>query len=98
MRRRALLARSGAAATVIALWACMGRAVPTKKVPRLGLFQGTNPPDPAVVPLLPGAFAGIHVAYGVGFLAGLWRWRGHFGPGRSRQPAERAERTTGPGR
>ena len=52
MRRRALLARSGAAATVIALWACTGRAVPTKKVPRLGLFQGTNPPDPAVVPLL----------------------------------------------
>src|SRR5207245_517417 len=52
VRRRALLARSGAAATVIALWACTGRAVPSKKVPRLGLFQGTNPPDPAVVPLL----------------------------------------------
>ncbi|NTU79988.1 MAG: glycosyltransferase family 2 protein [Chloroflexales bacterium] len=27
------------------------------------------------LPLLPGAFLTLHFAYGLGFLAGLWRWR-----------------------
>lgn len=27
-----------------------------------------------VLPMLPGAFATMHVAYGLGFLVGLWRW------------------------
>jgi GT2 family glycosyltransferase len=29
------------------------------------------------LPLLPSAFAVLHSAYGLGFLAGLWRWRRH---------------------
>ncbi|MBA2311900.1 MAG: GNAT family N-acetyltransferase [Actinobacteria bacterium] len=35
--------------------------------------------DPATLPILPAAFATMHLAYGTGFIAGLWRWRAHFG-------------------
>jgi glycosyltransferase involved in cell wall biosynthesis len=31
--------------------------------------------DPGALLLLPVAFATVHVAYGTGFLAGLWKWR-----------------------
>lgn len=34
--------------------------------------------DPTIVPVLPVAFACLHVAYGTGFLAGMWRWRHRF--------------------
>lgn len=34
--------------------------------------------DPVTVPLLPVAFGCLHVAYGTGTLAGLWRWRRGF--------------------
>lgn len=34
--------------------------------------------DARVVPLLPVAFAVLHVSYGLGFLAGMWRWRSHY--------------------
>lgn len=33
--------------------------------------------DAATIPLLPTAFACLHVAYGTGTLAGIWRWRHH---------------------
>jgi succinoglycan biosynthesis protein ExoA len=35
--------------------------------------------DPATLPVLPAAFATMHVAWGAGFFAGLWRWRRAFG-------------------
>lgn len=35
--------------------------------------------DPATLPKLPAAFATMHLAYGIGFIVGLWRWRAHFG-------------------
>jgi succinoglycan biosynthesis protein ExoA len=35
--------------------------------------------DPATLPILPAAFATMHLAYGTGFIAGLWRWRAQFG-------------------
>jgi succinoglycan biosynthesis protein ExoA len=35
--------------------------------------------DWRALPLLPAAFATMHFAYGLGFLVGCWRWRGHFG-------------------
>jgi hypothetical protein len=31
--------------------------------------------QPNLLPILPIAFANLHLAYGLGFLAGLWRWR-----------------------
>lgn len=31
---------------------------------------------PRLLPRLPAAFITMHLAYGLGFLAGLWRWRG----------------------
>lgn len=31
--------------------------------------------EPRMLPLLPLAFATLHLAYGLGFLVGLWRWR-----------------------
>jgi hypothetical protein len=31
--------------------------------------------DPASLPRLPFVFATVHLAYGAGFAAGLWRWR-----------------------
>jgi glycosyltransferase involved in cell wall biosynthesis len=31
--------------------------------------------DPRALPLLPAAFATMHLAYGLGFLMGVWRWR-----------------------
>jgi glycosyltransferase involved in cell wall biosynthesis len=34
--------------------------------------------DPDVLPLLPPAYATLHLAYGTGTLAGLWRFRHHF--------------------
>lgn len=34
--------------------------------------------DPVAIPLLPVVFATLHVAYGLGVLYGLWRWRGYF--------------------
>lgn len=34
--------------------------------------------DPAALLLLPVAFATLHLAYGAGFLAGVWRWRHRF--------------------
>lgn len=34
--------------------------------------------DPATLPILPAAFATLHLAYGTGLLAGLWRWRHRF--------------------
>jgi glycosyltransferase involved in cell wall biosynthesis len=33
--------------------------------------------DPRALPFLPLAFATLHLAYGLGFLWGLWRWRAH---------------------
>ena len=33
----------------------------------------------STLPVLPVAFAILHIAYGTGFLAGLWRWRGRWG-------------------
>jgi len=42
-----------------------------------------SPPDgkqarlPGILPYLPLAFGTLHFAYGLGFLAGLWRWRQH---------------------
>lgn len=33
--------------------------------------------DPWALPFLPLAFATLHLAYGLGFLWGLWRWRRH---------------------
>ena len=35
--------------------------------------------DPPTLPALPIAFATLHLSYGLGFLAGLWRWRHGFG-------------------
>jgi len=35
--------------------------------------------DLPTMPILPAAFVTLHVAYGMGFIAGLWRWRAHFG-------------------
>lgn len=32
----------------------------------------------SVLPLVPLAFLILHLAYGLGFLAGLWRWRAHW--------------------
>lgn len=32
----------------------------------------------SVLPLMPLAFLILHLAYGLGFLAGLWRWRAHW--------------------
>jgi len=43
--------------------------------------------DPRALPALPPAYACIHFGYGLGFLAGAWRWRRHFG--RRRSPAGR---------
>ena len=40
----------------------------------VGLWLGRR--DPAAAPLVPVALAALHVPYGLGFLAGLWRWRG----------------------
>lgn len=37
--------------------------------------------DLVALPLLPLAFAAMHLAYGCGFLAGIWRWRTYFGQG-----------------
>jgi GT2 family glycosyltransferase len=34
--------------------------------------------DPATLPVLPAAFATLHLAYGTGSLRGLWHWRRHF--------------------
>jgi succinoglycan biosynthesis protein ExoA len=34
--------------------------------------------DPAAFPALPAVFVTLHVSYGAGFLAGLWRWRHAF--------------------
>lgn len=39
--------------------------------------------DPPTMPIVPVAFACLHVAYGVGTLTGLWRWRHQF---RARPP------------
>ncbi|MEI2608565.1 MAG: glycosyltransferase family 2 protein [Chitinophagaceae bacterium] len=35
--------------------------------------------DTAILSFLPLAFATLHFAYGLGFLAGLWHWRNHWG-------------------
>ncbi len=32
--------------------------------------------SPSILPLLPAIFATLHCAYGLGFLVGLWHWRG----------------------
>jgi glycosyltransferase involved in cell wall biosynthesis len=37
--------------------------------------QGKRPAGRGILPYLPWAFAILHFAYGLGFLAGLWRWR-----------------------
>ncbi|MDP9341256.1 MAG: glycosyltransferase family 2 protein, partial [Actinomycetota bacterium] len=39
--------------------------------------------DPRALPALPPAYACIHFGYGLGFLAGVWRWRRLFGRRRS---------------
>jgi glycosyltransferase involved in cell wall biosynthesis len=38
-------------------------------------------------PFLPLAFATLHMAYGLGFLSGLWRWRGCWQRNGSRDPS-----------
>ena len=42
----------GRASAALALSACVAAPTAAKKVPRLGLYQATDPPDPALVPLL----------------------------------------------
>lgn len=46
----------------------------------LGASLWTARRDPLALPLLPLAFATLHLAYGLGFLWGLWRWRKGFLP------------------
>ena len=41
--------------------------------------------DWRTLPVLPFAFAIIHLAYGLGFLWGLWRWRGRWKSGKGNQ-------------
>jgi succinoglycan biosynthesis protein ExoA len=40
--------------------------------------------DRAAIPILPVVFATLHLSYGSGFLAGLWRWRRFFRDWRTR--------------
>lgn len=47
----------------------------------LGASLWTGRHDPRTLPLLPVAFAILHLSYGLGFLAGLWRWRDHWHEG-----------------
>lgn len=35
--------------------------------------------DLIAVPAIAASFVTVHVAYGIGFLAGVWKWRGRFG-------------------
>lgn len=49
--------------------------------------------DLAAAPLLPVVYAVLHLAYGAGFLAGLWRWRSGWASEPTRPPALPAERT-----
>ena len=35
--------------------------------------------EPVLLPLMPLTFSILHFSYGLGFAAGLWRWRKHFG-------------------
>ena len=37
------------------------------------LWEGRR--DPSTIPVLPAAFMALHLPYGTGFLAGLWKWR-----------------------
>ncbi|MBC7225266.1 MAG: hypothetical protein H5T59_13510 [Anaerolineae bacterium] len=46
-------------------------------VANLGASLWTARRDVRALPLLPLAFATLHLAYGLGFLWGLWRWRAH---------------------
>ncbi len=61
----------------------------------------TRPGDVYVAMRVPAAFATLHLSYGAGFLAGLWRWRRHFCPqarsASSRPPANRATENTARG-
>jgi succinoglycan biosynthesis protein ExoA len=41
--------------------------------------------DRAALAALPAVFATLHVSYGAGFLAGLWRWRRSFRDWRARR-------------
>nr|MBA2313736.1 glycosyltransferase family 2 protein [Actinomycetota bacterium] len=41
--------------------------------------------EPSLLPLMPLTFSILHFSYGLGFAAGLWRWRRHFAK-RSRAP------------
>lgn len=50
--RRAFLSAIGRASAALALSACGAAQTTASKVPRLGLYQATDPPDPSLVPLL----------------------------------------------
>jgi len=48
--------------------------------------------DLTALPLLPLVFGVMHSSYGLGFIAGLWRWRAFFGSRRASQPEGPAPR------
>ncbi len=56
--RRAFLRRAGAAAAGIALSSCAS-SQGTTKLPRLGYFATTDPPDPALVPIIDAFLDGL---------------------------------------
>jgi cellulose synthase/poly-beta-1,6-N-acetylglucosamine synthase-like glycosyltransferase len=51
-----------------------------------GIVEGRR--DPAAAPIVPAAIVALHVPYGVGFLQGLWRFRGQW----RRRPAPPSRR------
>ena len=47
-------------------------------IANLGVAGWTAHRDRAALPFVPAAFATLHLAYGTGFLTGIWRWRRYF--------------------
>src|SRR5205823_3580411 len=86
---------TGSAATAASLVLAAAARRPAWAVAVLGPYTAANVVaslaaarrDPVALPALPAAYACIHYGYGLGFLAGVWKWRRQFGRRRAARPA-----------
>lgn len=74
----ALATSLAAAAVAGSWWLALAVAAPYGlAVLAASVLTASRARDARILPCLPIVFATLHVAYGCGFLGGLWRWRRH---------------------